>query len=510
LKIFSVSKPASPNVIGQVEIGVEVASEISGITTDSTRAYVATRNSGVYAVDISDPSKPQVVSMFKRTLPLSIGVSAITVSQDKIMAAYYTGLLALNISNSDSLEEAWFFPTGGSAQKIELSNNLAYVASGYSGLWILDISDVSNPVGLANINTGGFTSDVEVAEDFAYIVNWPIEQNEPTRGLWIIDVSNPYQPKILSQYIGIVRFSQTRSPNALAKSGDLIFMTQMPTAGNDSTLEIIDIRDPTKPKQVSVLRSFYRPHYIAIEDSIAYLATADGGLRIIDVHNSADPIEINSILSLSFAVAVHKPFAFVLRDSILVINISDPQFPFVIGSAQTKFGVSSMDVALSDNYVYWAADELGAVDISNPENPTQIAAFSGNHSGSGVAARRDTVLFAEGIMGIWLLKNDLITSIKDKDNIPSTPPNRFQLYQNYPNPFNPQTTIEFDVPIKTRVLIEVYNVFRQQVKTLYNGTVGSGRHRINFDGSTLPSGVYFYRLTSSQGISITRRMMILQ
>ncbi|NIT73108.1 T9SS type A sorting domain-containing protein [candidate division KSB1 bacterium] len=508
LKIFSVSKPASPNLIGQVEIG----SEIRGITADGARAYVTTRSLRVYAVDISDPSQPQVVSMFKRTLPLSIGASAIALSGDQLLTAYFTGLLALNISNSDSLSEAWFFPTGGSARKVGLSHNLAYVASGYSGLWILDVSDVTNPVGLANINPGGFTSDVEVADDFAYIVNWPIEQDEATRGLWVIDISNPKQPKILSQYVGIARFSQTRAPNALAKSGDLIFMTQMPSAGNDSTFEIIDISDPKEPRRAGVFVNNNFPLDIAVQDSFAYLATSDQGLKIIDWREPSLPTEITAILGSALGVAISDQFVYVDRaDTFFVVNMSNPRSPSVLGKFGRNYGsFTSIDLAVSKNHVYWAERFLGSIDVSDRLNPRERALFRGRGSGRGVAARQDAIFFADGNVGIWVLKNELITSIEGKDHVPSTPPERFQLYQNYPNPFNPETTIEFDVPNKAEVIIKLFNVLGQQVATLYKGIVPAGRHRINFDGSGLPSGVYFYRLSSAKGTSVTRKMMLIQ
>ena len=112
-------------------------------------------------------------------------------------------------------------------------------------------------------------------------------------------------------------------------------------------------------------------------------------------------------------------------------------------------------------------------------------------------------------MGIWILKNNLISSIKVEDNTPSVPPNRFELFQNFPNPFNPQTTIEFLVPNKAMVIIDVFNVSGQKVTTLHKGIVAAGRHRIEFDASEFPSGVYLYSLTSKD-ISITKKMVVIE
>jgi hypothetical protein len=70
----------------------------------------------------------------------------------------------------------------------------------------------------------------------------------------------------------------------------------------------------------------------------------------------------------------------------------------------------------------------------------------------------------------------------------------FKLSKNYPNPFNPQTTIEFTLLETVPVKLQVYNVLGQNVATLANGTLTAGMHRINFNASALPSGLYFYEL----------------
>ncbi|MEJ5305043.1 MAG: kelch repeat-containing protein [Ignavibacteria bacterium] len=74
----------------------------------------------------------------------------------------------------------------------------------------------------------------------------------------------------------------------------------------------------------------------------------------------------------------------------------------------------------------------------------------------------------------------------------------FALYQNYPNPFNPITTIKFSLPEKTNVKISVYNLLGQKVKELLNETRDAGTHTINFDGSGLPSGIYFYKIEAGK------------
>ena len=70
----------------------------------------------------------------------------------------------------------------------------------------------------------------------------------------------------------------------------------------------------------------------------------------------------------------------------------------------------------------------------------------------------------------------------------------FRLFQNYPNPQNPFSTISFELPKASYVTLNVYNTLGQQVASLLNEQKQPGRYEIQFDGSNLPSGVYFYRL----------------
>jgi hypothetical protein len=93
--------------------------------------------------------------------------------------------------------------------------------------------------------------------------------------------------------------------------------------------------------------------------------------------------------------------------------------------------------------------------------------------------------------------------------IPSGQPGVFALAQNYPNPFNPSTTIAYTVPRAERVSLRVYNVLGQLVATLADGLHNSGNYRVRFDGWTLASGIYFYRLEWG-GRSLTQKMMLVK
>jgi len=75
-------------------------------------------------------------------------------------------------------------------------------------------------------------------------------------------------------------------------------------------------------------------------------------------------------------------------------------------------------------------------------------------------------------------------------------PKRYDLSQNYPNPFNPSTTIKYQIPNSGKVTLTLYNVLGREIKTILNSYQNAGQYEIKFDASGLPSGVYFYKLTS--------------
>lgn len=88
-------------------------------------------------------------------------------------------------------------------------------------------------------------------------------------------------------------------------------------------------------------------------------------------------------------------------------------------------------------------------------------------------------------------------------------PATFVLEQNYPNPFNPSTTITFGLPEAADVSVVVYNQLGEKIADVYNGYTTAGYHSIDWNASTLASGVYFYRLVSGN-TNITRKLVVMK
>lgn len=88
-------------------------------------------------------------------------------------------------------------------------------------------------------------------------------------------------------------------------------------------------------------------------------------------------------------------------------------------------------------------------------------------------------------------------------------PIKFEVSQNYPNPFNPVTNISFNLPEANNVTLYIFNAIGQQIKTINAGYKEAGKHTIEFDGSSLNSGVYFYKVEAGNN-SMIRKMALIK
>ena len=88
-------------------------------------------------------------------------------------------------------------------------------------------------------------------------------------------------------------------------------------------------------------------------------------------------------------------------------------------------------------------------------------------------------------------------------------PTEFQLSQNYPNPFKERTTIKYCVPDKARIGLEVFDSYRNKVKTLIKEIKEPGTYKVEIDARELPEGIYFYRFNAGEFIE-TKKMILLK
>ena len=108
--------------------------------------------------------------------------------------------------------------------------------------------------------------------------------------------------------------------------------------------------------------------------------------------------------------------------------------------------------------------------------------------------------------GIYLFNGEL-TSLNE-DGV-SLNPIEFSLSQNYPNPFNPTTKISYQLPIESKVLLKVYDVLGSEVATIINEYQDAGFKELDFDASSLSSGIYIYKIIAGDFVS-SKKMIVLK
>lgn len=166
---------------------------------------------------------------------------------------------------------------------------------------------------------------------------------------------------------------------------------------------------------------------------------------------------------------------------------------FTINQVQTNAGFFKMPVEIKINFT-GNTDTL--ITVMNDENNQQ---FDFNFSTQPVSVIFDP-------------ENNIVLKTANTTNVLAQQHRNsleFLLNQNYPNPFNPVTVIEWQSPLPGQQSIKVYDILGNEVAELINEYLPAGRYQVEFNGSNLPSSVYFYQLKAGSNIS-TRKMILLK
>lgn len=131
-----------------------------------------------------------------------------------------------------------------------------------------------------------------------------------------------------------------------------------------------------------------------------------------------------------------------------------------------------------------------------------------NHTGERRKAAPNNVLGSKPKITVKASSKNRFYLRIDPGTEASDLPDEFMLSQNYPNPFNPSTKIKFTLPVQSNAVLEVFDILGRKIATLASEELPAGQHIYEWDASRQSSGVYLYRLVTSQGIQIKRMTLI--
>ncbi|MBK8982652.1 MAG: T9SS type A sorting domain-containing protein [Ignavibacteria bacterium] len=135
--------------------------------------------------------------------------------------------------------------------------------------------------------------------------------------------------------------------------------------------------------------------------------------------------------------------------------------------------------------------------------------FQPAKNGDGVAVVWQTFNNIGGIgLGIFGA-NINVNGTLNIEQVSTEIPSGFSLIQNYPNPFNPNTVIGFSIRTSSFTSLEIFDITGKEVSTLVNENLQPGTYEVDFNGSNITGGVYFYRLTT-EDFSETKKMILIK
>lgn len=157
----------------------------------------------------------------------------------------------------------------------------------------------------------------------------------------------------------------------------------------------------------------------------------------------------------------------------------------------------------------WVVTRQATAIYLSPDNgatwSTSYTAPAGNFRHVGKSRANNLIYYGVRSNG-GISKGTLLVGIEPVSNIV---PDKFELKQNYPNPFNPNTTIEFSIARNSIVKLAVYDALGREVNSLLNSELKAGEYSLNFSAADLPSGTYFYKLSTGDFVQ-TKKMILVK
>jgi hypothetical protein len=348
LFIVDVSDPSVPRVVGDVGLSAQ------DVAVSGSYSFVAAGSAGLRVIDVSDPTAPVEVGSTQRA------ASNVAVSGDY---AYVTGdgvLQVIDVSTPSAPAEVGSVDAGA-AQDLAVSGGYVYVTGG-SGLKVIDVSTPSAPRIVGELPLSGGAQAGAVSDGYAYVAT-------ADASLRVIDVSTPSEPL----QVGIVDMPGSGSGVAVSDGYAYVSWLGQPDEGG---LRVIDVRTPSAPGDVGFLNTRIAWD-VAVEGGYAYLAGYFCGLCVIDVSTPSAPVEVGFLRTVwAHGVAVSGGYAYITAAdaSLRVIDVSTPSAPVEVGRLDEG---GYWGVAVSGGYAYvtWTRGPdggFGVVDVRTPSAPVEV------------------------------------------------------------------------------------------------------------------------------------------
>jgi len=485
--VFDISDPLSPEYVDNVWGGGS-----GGMAVAGERLYTGA-GPGLNVYDLSKPSLPAHLGGVN-TSYVPRGLAA---DGDHVYVAIAVRQLFDVIDVSNPAEPpviGWTYLSGWS-RHVALTDTHAFVACGFTGLYVVDISKPASPVVVNQNPILDDAFDIVLDGHLAYVAS-------DDTGFHVLDITNAADPEVIG---------------ALITPGDAVGLTHVGDyvyVADERGLLVIDITVPEDPWIVGEVETPGLAFDVVVAGDHAYIAD-ETLLTVVDVSDPYDPWIVASEETEGEAVALEGEILFTAGRwcELRSWSLADPGAPALTGNLLLPGWCK--EIALRDGYAYLAnlSGGMQIVDIAQPESMAIVG--SADLYAFGMGTSEDYAFVIEtGRLSIMHLHCDP-TGVDEESPGEEIPIGAgIVLHPNQPNPFNPNTTIRFTLPEAGKVRLSVCDVRGRALRTLLDGELERGGHRIVWDGRddaghTLASGLYLARL-EQEGEVLARKMLLLK
>lgn len=456
----------------------------------------------------------------------------------------------LSNGNNTELNDIWGWTDSTTSKEYALVGLLL-------GVSFVDVTDPINPFVIGVLPTETVSSlwrDIKVYKDHAFIV----ADNVYNHGIQIFDLTQLRGVTDFTVFEKTYHYDKVGSVHNLAINEETGFAYAV-GVGSASKSEymcgahIIDINDPSNPTYSGCLgdesTGRYNDGYVHDGQFVIYrgpdsdyygkeiaFTCNETALGIADVTDKSNLKIISKYDQLNFGY-VHQGWLsedhryFFVNDELneyygndpeqttVIFDVSDLDAPKVLTIYKSGLNTIDHNNYVVGNLLYQSNYSTGlrVLNINNVEAPVEVAYFDTYRSGdipSFVGSWSNYPYFSSGTIivssieeGLFILKASEGGSLSINEN--PVIPEKFELKQNYPNPFNPTTQIQYELPQDGNISLIVYNMLGENLIELDKGFKMAGTHKVTFDGSMLPSGIYLYQLRSGDFIR-TKKMTFMK
>jgi len=529
IQFAAINNAVSPTVIGGA--GIWSASQSRRVAVKGDLAFVAKHNAGLKVLDVSNPSIPQEIG----SLSFDVFVYCVATADSVVYAGTDSKLWAIDVSNPQLPSALGSCELPARAYDIVLYGDYVLATTQGEGMRVIDVSDPTNLVEVGHTSPST-EFGVAVWSDHAFTTTGA--------SMKVIDLTDPTNPTVVAT---------VDPPPYLARA---VVQDDIAYVSASTGVVVYDVSTPNSPQllgEVALPKSAGEAYLV---DDVLYVACGQGGVQVVDVTNPSTPQLLGGLYIQDSAFdVVPTGEALVVAAGEYGIYTIPLQCGGVLplqvypGDTDNNGNVDILDLlplglhflhqgpTRESGNLIWSAQPATAwtnppetyadTDGNGVVNEQDLFAIGlnwGQTHDQGSSAFEidpgDPVLVSQNRKAFFTLYQSLSgssettlamkTLLAEMLDLESPAfPSRFVVFQNHPNPFNPLTTIRFDLPMAGLVTLQIFDVRGELVKiVIKDRPYDPGNHSVTVSTEQLSSGVYFYRLKTSQSEAVRKMTVI--